>query len=45
MKKSVFKVVTYVDILSNRQILHFYFVDKIKHTGTDKAYEKSWLVV
>ena len=40
-EKGVFKVVTSADIPSNTQIFNFRFVNKIKHIGTDKAYEKS----
>ena len=43
--KGVFKVVTSADILSNAQIFNFYFVDKVKHVGTNKVYEKSWLII
>ena len=44
-EKNVFKVVTSVNILSNTQIFNSYFVDKIKYSGTNKVYKKSWLVV
>lgn len=38
------KYVTSAKIPSNVQIFSFYFVDKVKHTGIDKAYKRSWLV-
>lgn len=31
------KVVTFEDIPSNKQILNFYFIDKIKNLDTNKA--------
>lgn len=43
-EKSVFKIVTSADILSNIQILNSGFMDKVKHTGIDKAYKKSRLL-
>ena len=45
LEKSVFKVVTGGDIPSNARIFNSRFVDEVKHAGTDKAYEKSRLVV
>ena len=45
LEKGVFKVVTSVDISSNTQIFNSFYVNKIKHADTDKAYKKSWLVV
>lgn len=45
LEKSIFKFVTSVNILSNTQIFDSCFVDKVKHTSTDKAYKKSRLVV
>ena len=45
LEKGVFKVVTSKDVLSNARILNSRFVDEVKNVGTDKAYEKSWLVV
>ena len=45
LEKGVFKVVTSADIPSNTRIFNSRFVDEIKHAGTDKAYEKSRLVV
>ena len=41
LKKGVFKVVTSADIPSNTQIFNSRYVDKVKYTGTIKAYEKS----
>lgn len=45
LEKGVLKVVTTEDIPSNTQIFNSYFVDEMKNSGTDKAYEKSQLVV
>lgn len=45
LKKKVFKVVTFEDVLSNTQIFNSRFVNKIKNLGIDKAYKKSRLVV
>ena len=45
LEKGVFKVITSEDIPNNARIFNSRFVDKIKHVGTNKAYEKSWLVV
>ena len=45
LEKNVFKIVIGGNILSNTRIFNACFVDKVKHTSTDKAYEKSWLVV
>ena len=45
LEKGVFKVVTTEDIPSNSRIFNSRFVDEIKNPGTDKAYEKSRLVV
>ena len=45
LEKGVFKVVPTDSILSNAQIFNSRFVDEIKNPGTDKAYEKSRLVV
>ena len=45
LKKSVFKVVTTVDILTNARIFNSLFVNKIKSLGADKTYEKSRLIV
>lgn len=43
-EKDIFKVVISVDIPNYTQIFKSHFVDKIKHTGTEKAYKKSWLI-
>ena len=45
LKKGIFKVVTSKNIPSNAQIFNSCFVDKVKNVVTDKAYEKSRLVV
>lgn len=45
LEKSIFKVFTTEDISSNIQIFNSRFVDEIKNLDTDKAYDKSWLVV
>lgn len=44
-EKDIFKVITTNNIPSNVHIFTSYFVDKIKNFGSDKAYEKSWLVI
>ena len=45
LEKGVFKIVTSADIPSNTRIFNSYFVDEIKHVGTDKAYKKIRLIV
>lgn len=40
LEKNIFKIDTYGNISKNRQIFKSYFIDKIKHASTDKAYEK-----
>ena len=45
LEKGVFKVITSKDVPSNTQIFNSHFMDEVKNTSTDKAYEKSWLVV
>lgn len=45
VEKGVFQVVNTISIPSNIQIFNFGFVDKIKNLDTNKAYEKSLLVV
>ena len=45
LEKGVFKVVTSKDVPSNARIFNSRFVDEVKNAGTDKAYEKSRLVV
>lgn len=44
-EKCVLKIVISKDISSNAQIFNSHFVNKIKDLDTDKAYEKSCLVV
>lgn len=45
LEKDVFKVITIEDIPSHIWIFNSYFVDKVKNPGTDKVYERSWLVI
>ncbi len=45
LEKGVFKPVTIEDVLQGVCIFNSRFVDEIKHLGTDKAFEKSRLVV
>ena len=45
LEKGVFKAVNSKDVPSNVQIFNSGFVDKIKNLGTNKAYEKSKLVI
>ena len=45
LKKDVFKVIIFKNVLSNVQIFNSHFVDKVKNVGIDKAYVKSWLDV
>lgn len=45
LEKTVFKVVIIRNILSNIHIFNSYFVDKIRNLSTNKAYEKSHLVL
>lgn len=45
LEKSVFKVVTPEEIPSNTQVFNSRFVDEIRNSGTNKAYEKSRLIV
>ena len=44
-KKSVFKFINIANILKGVRIFNSEFVDKIKNIGTDKAFEKSRLVI
>ena len=44
-EKSVFKLVTCVNISSYTEIFNSRFIDEIKHAGIDKVYEKNWLVI
>lgn len=41
LKKNIFKVITFKDILNNVQIFNFRFWDKVKNAKIDKAYEKN----
>lgn len=45
VEKSVFKVITIINILINVQIFNSCFVDKIKNRNINKAYKKNWLVI
>lgn len=40
-----FKIFISKKILRNLQIFNFYFINKIKDINTNKAYEKSYLVI
>jgi hypothetical protein len=45
LEKGVFTAITKKDILQGVYIFNSYFVDKIKHPGTNKAFKKSRLVI
>ena len=45
LKKEIFEIVNQKDISSNIRIFNSRFVDEIKHSGTDNAFEKSRLVI
>jgi hypothetical protein len=45
LEKDVFLSVNRTDVLSDVRIFSFRFVNKIKHSNTDKAFEKFRLVV
>lgn len=45
LEKDVFRVVTTINIPINAQIFNSHFINKVKNTGTDKAYKKSWLII
>ena len=45
LEKGVFELVNLSDVPKGLRIFNSRFVDKIKHPGTDQAYEKSRLVV
>jgi len=45
LEKGVFTVITERDVLQGIYIFNLCFIDKIKHPGTDRAFEKSRLVV
>ena len=44
-KKKIFEVIHHKNVFVNARIFNFQFVDEIKHSGTDKAFEKSRLIV
>ena len=45
LKKGVFETVNILDVPEGVKIFNSRFVDEIKNAGTDKAFEKSRLVV
>jgi hypothetical protein len=45
LEKGVFVTITKKDVLQGVYIFNSCFVDKIKHPGTNKAFEKSRLVI
>jgi hypothetical protein len=45
LEKGVFVTITKKDVLQSVYIFNSCFVDKIKHPGTNKAFEKSRLVI
>jgi hypothetical protein len=45
LKKNVFRVTSIDDVSSEIRVFNSRFVDEIKHSGTDQAYEKSRLIV
>jgi hypothetical protein len=45
LKKGVFAAIMEKDVPQGVHIFNSCFVDKIKHPGTDKAFEKSRLVI
>ena len=45
LEKGVFKVVNPNDVLPNARVFNSRFVDEIKNVGTDKAFEKSRLII
>jgi hypothetical protein len=45
LEKGVFAVITDSDVPQGVRIFNSWFVDEIKHPGTNKAFEKSRLVV
>src|SRR4051794_27285378 len=45
LEKGVFEVVNITDIPQGTRIFNLRFVDEVKNAGTDKAFEKSRLVV
>jgi len=45
LKKGVFAVITEKDVPQGVHIFNLHFVNKIKHPGTNKAFEKLRLVI
>ena len=45
LKKSIFAVIIKKDILQGVRIFNLYFINKIKHFSTNKAYKKSRLII
>jgi hypothetical protein len=45
LEKGVFQLVNINTVLQGTRIFNSWFVDKVKHKGTDYAFEKSRLVV
>ena len=45
LEKEVFKIIDLNDILSNARVFNSQFVDEIQNAGTDKAFEKSRLII
>ena len=45
LEKSIFAVIIKKDILQGVRIFNLYFINKIKHFSTNKAYKKSRLII
>ena len=45
LKKNIFKIVDSIKLSDNIWIFKFRFIDKVKNKNTDKAFEKSCLVI
>jgi hypothetical protein len=45
LEKGVFEIINMADIPKGTRIFNFWFIDKIKNKGTDKAFEKSRLII
>lgn len=45
LKKGVFEIIKLYDILKGVRLFNSWFIDEIKNKGTDKAFEKSWLII
>ena len=45
LKKGIFKIVLINDVLANIRIFNIRFVDEVKNKRTEKAFEKSRLVI